>query len=144
LPLLFSAGDQVLGAQLGPAIPYVQTKHSSGRGEASSFSVEQVERAFREVVRAAPAPLPQVASAPLQLRFQTIAEAEAAARAGGTRRGPTILEVSAKHTFQAQYDEALTLIDAAEPALLARIKGAPGTVGFLRNAARLLLEPWEG
>jgi D-amino peptidase len=140
IPLLFSSGDQVLKAQLGPPIPFVQTKVSSGRGETRSFPKAD----FAAVMTKAPAPLPKVPRAPLQLRFQTRAEADAAAEAGGRRITNTVLELEPRDTFQAQYDEALALIDASESALLARIHGDPGTEAFLRNAARLLLDPWEG
>ncbi|HEY1087652.1 MAG TPA: hypothetical protein VGE37_08155, partial [Archangium sp.] len=64
--------------------------------------------------------------------------------AGGTRIAPTVLELAPRDTFQGQYDDALALIDASESALLARIHGDPGTEVFLRTAARLLLDPWEG
>ena len=143
VPLWCSAGDDVLEQQLGSGVPFVRTKQALSRGEARSLPQAEVEARLGEVLQRAPAAIPPVPREPLRLRFQRVAEAEAAAQAGGRRISPTELELAPHDTFQRQYDAALALIAAAEDTLLSRVAGFPGTVRFAQNAARLLLEPWD-
>lgn len=143
VPLWCSAGDDVLEQQLGGVVPFVRTKQAVSRKEARSLPRGGVEARFREVLEGAPAAIPAVPKAVLRLRFQKVAEAEAASRAGGRRVSPTELELTPHATFQQQYDAALKLIASAQDTLLARIAGPPGGARFAVNAARLLLEPWD-
>jgi hypothetical protein len=66
-----------------------------------------------------------------------VAEAEAAARAGGRRSSPTELELPARETFQQQYEAALQLVAAAQDVTLDRLEGS------VLNVSRLFLDPWE-
>lgn len=142
VPLWFSSGDDVLARELGE-VPVVITKRSRAVDLTASRPWRDVEQDFRAVVRAAPSAVPDVPRAPLEVRFQTLAEAEAAAtRTGRTRQGTRVILETAS-SFGAQYTEALRLIDAAQDALLARVSGQPGTREFARSAAALFAARWE-
>lgn len=143
VPLWCSAGDDVLEQQLAGVVPFVRTKRALSRGAAQSLPREVVEARFREVLAGAPAAIPQVPRAPLRVRFQRVAEADAAASAGGRRVTSTELELAPQATLQAQYEQALALVAAAEGTLLSRLEGIPGSARFATSAARLLLDPWE-
>lgn len=140
IPMWCSSGCDVLEAQLGGLVPFVRTKHSVSRSQASSLPQAEVEARLLEVLRGPPAALPSVPREVLRVRFQKAAEAE---RSGGKRSSPTEVELPARASFQQQYDEALSLIGAAEAALHERVTGLPGTPRFAASAAELLLQPWE-
>ncbi len=143
VPMWFSAGDQVLERELGGVVPFVRTKRSRSRAETTSRGLHLVHRAFRQVVRGPCAPVPKVPRAPLSIRFQREAEADAAVAAGAKRTSATTISVAPRGTFEAQYEEVLRFIGATEAAVLMRIEGLPGTRAFARSAARLITDDWE-
>jgi D-aminopeptidase len=138
VPFWFSAGDQVLEAELG-GVPCVVTKHATGIAAATSRTWAEVARAWEAVVSAAPGPVHAVEPAPLRVRFQTSAEAEAS---GGVLVAPTVAEVGWAGSFTQQYEDALRLLDASEAALAARLTASPGSAGFPAAVRRLFLDPW--
>jgi D-amino peptidase len=139
IPFWFSSGDQVLEAEL-PGVPFVRTKHSSGRGATRSRPVEDVVAELRAITRRPPPPVLPVPRGRLVLRFQRRAEAEAS---GGVLVSPTHVELGYRPSFTAQYEEALELLEASEDAFAQRLRGRFGTPAFAEAAAALLLEPWD-
>lgn len=139
VPFWFSSGDQVLEAEL-PGLPFVRTKASRSRGETTSRPVDEVSAALRAVVATPLPPLVPVPDAPLVIRFQRLAEAEAS---GGPRVSPTEVQLEPRGSFTAQYLEALRLVEASEDAFAQRLSGRLGTPRFAEAAAALLLEPWD-
>lgn len=139
LPFWFSSGDQVLEAEL-PGVPFVRTKVARSRGDATSRPVEEVAAALRAVVATPLPPLRPVPEAPLVLRFQRRAEAEAS---GGRLVSPTEVELAPRGSFTAQYLDALRLVEASEAAFAQRLRGRFGTPRFAEAAAALILEPWD-
>jgi D-amino peptidase len=141
VPLWFSAGDDVLQAQLGD-VPFVLTKRSRSRHQTTSLQADEVEAAFGKVLEATPV-LASPTRAPLDVRFQRVVEADAAEAAGAARLSPTTIRVEVQETFAAQYESALRFIEPTEAVMLSAIAGLPGTARFARNAAALLVAPWE-
>jgi D-aminopeptidase len=141
VPLWFSAGDDVLQAQLGD-VPFVLTKRSRSRHQTTSLPADEVETAFGKVLEATPV-MTSPTRAPLDVRFQRVAEADAAEAAGATRLSPTTIRVEPQATFAAQYEAALRFIEPTEAVMLSAIVGLPGTARFAQNAAALLVAPWE-
>lgn len=139
IPFWFAAGDQVLEAEL-PGVPFVRTKHSSGRGVARSRPVAQVAAELRALAQTAPPPVVPSPRGRLLVRFQRRAEAEAS---GGALVSPTEVEIGPRPSFTAQYEEALELLEASGEAFARRLGGRFGTPAFAEAAAALLLEPWD-
>lgn len=141
VPFWFTAGDDVLRRQLPADVPFVETKLAASRGKAVSRPLAQVEAEFRAVLRRAPVTMRPLPPQTLRVRFQT--RAEAAAANAGTLIAPTVRELPPMADFHAQFLAACRMIESASDAMVARIAGLPGTIGWANNAARLLLAAWE-
>ncbi len=141
VPMWFTAGDDVLRSQAPQGVGFVQTKRAISRGEAVSVAAAELERALRAVLKQPPLVVAAAPVAPLLVRFQKRAEAEAST--GGVPRSPTERELPAMATFHAQFLAACRMIEGSSDALFSRVKGAPGTMTWARNAARLLLDGWD-
>ncbi len=139
VPFWFSAGDQVLEGEL-PGLPFVRTKHARSRGESLSRPLAEVTAELEAITLTTPPPVASVPIAPLVVRFQRRAEAEAS---GGRLISPTELELAPAGGFTAQYEAALRHLEASEAAFAERLRGVPGTPAFAEAAAALLLEPWD-
>lgn len=127
LPLWVTAGDDVLAREVHGRVRCVVTKDSRSVRETTTRAVIAPLFEKRNLL------VPTVPRAPLTLRFQTRAEAQAA--------GTTVIPPMA--SFQAQYDAALKVIDRTEDALATRLRGAPGTSEFASSVAEAFLTPWD-
>jgi D-aminopeptidase len=140
IPLWFSAGDDVLQAQLA-GVPYVLTKRSRSCRHTQSLPLLDVQRAFAAVLDAAPV-LTRAPQGQLDVRFRRVVEADAAEAAGAVRVSPTTICIARQPTFAAQYTQSLHVIEATDAVVLAAIVGESGSAEFARNAAAILDVPW--
>lgn len=142
VPVLFTAGDDVLAASL-TGVPAVVTKLTQAPHQTRSHDWAVVERLLRAACAGPAVPAPLAPEGPLEVRFKTKAQAKLAVKLPGLEQTSPFTFISKRSTFSGKYDAVLMACEASSAALADEVFSAPGTRGFADDAKRLLLAGFD-
>jgi D-amino peptidase len=108
VPVVFVSGDDALGADLAPTVPYVVTKTALSPAAARSLPTAEVHEQLRRAAAAAPVAAPDAIDGPWRLRFKSRWAADLAVAAGGRPTADGVLVTG--DGARARYAQALRLL----------------------------------